>query len=85
MLNNNVGVFYYQQKDLEKAQKYFMQALKMQPAFAEAHRNLAVLYQDLGNNNEAQKYFTSYLELNPQTPEKTKIEDWLKSHKKAAP
>ena len=78
-------MFYFQQNNLEQAQKYFMQALTIQPAFAEAHRNLAVLFRDQGNPADAEKYFTSYLELNPQAPEKTKIEAWLKSDKKAAP
>ncbi len=47
------GIVAYQQKDYEKAMKYFQNTLLINPYYFRAHYNLGVIYQKLGRLSES--------------------------------
>lgn len=50
----------------DKARKYYFQALKVNPSYAEPHKELALLKEARGNLVIAARHLAKYLELNPQ-------------------
>ena len=65
---SKLGIFYYKQKDLDKATKYFNQLNELYPDLSQA-------YVDLGNTcsgdkvDEAIEYYTKAIWLDPQNAE----------------
>jgi len=51
---------------LSEAQASYVQALKVDPDYADAHYNLGVVLQDLGRMSEAGASYVRALKLNPQ-------------------
>ena len=66
---NNQGVALYQQRKYPQALKLYRQALKIDPAYSEAHFNLAVLYLVTTKYPKAITHFSQALKLNPHYAE----------------
>ena len=62
---NNVGVIYYNQKNIEIAEKYFLQSIELDNNYYTAIHNLAELYYNTGKNHAASQYYEKYISLNP--------------------
>ena len=64
----NLGLIYSKKKEYEKAKRYYVHALKLNPQFSDAHHNLAAL---LANNPNNQPYVYEELKkaitYNPKT------------------
>lgn len=63
--NNNAGVEYFRQGDINAAEKYFRRSLKIFPRYAEALNNLGVVFQRRGYITEAEKLYKSSVDSNP--------------------
>ncbi|HTY37455.1 MAG TPA: tetratricopeptide repeat protein, partial [Bacteroidota bacterium] len=64
--HNALGEFYlYQKADHVTAQKYFLDALRLDPDFVPSLNNLGILDMGAGKNQEAADYFLRVLKLNP--------------------
>ena len=64
-INNNVGNIYYNKKDLENAEKYYMIAASQKDIFAEPHFNLGTMLQSRGDIYGAIKLYEKAIEINP--------------------
>jgi len=60
-----LGLIYFEQNTLLKAEKLFLKAIELKPDFDEAHNNLANLFMHDGRLKEAIVSFNSALKLNP--------------------
>jgi tetratricopeptide (TPR) repeat protein len=60
----NLGVSYYQNKQLEEAQKRFEQVLQSNPQQLVALYNLATILRQQNKIEQSTKYFEDYLQLN---------------------
>ncbi|NIM91555.1 MAG: tetratricopeptide repeat protein [Candidatus Aminicenantes bacterium] len=67
---SNLGVAWYEKGDYEKAIKYYMKAVELNPDFFEAYNNLGVSYAKQGNYSQAIKCYkkATKKELNYATP-----------------
>ena len=63
---SELGIFYYKQKDLDKATKYFNQIIKVQPELSQAYVNLGCCCDKV---NEAIEYYTKAIWLDSQNAE----------------
>ncbi|MDP3792505.1 MAG: tetratricopeptide repeat protein [bacterium] len=64
-INNNVGNIYYNKKDLENAEKYYIIAASQEDIFAEPHFNLGTILQSRGDIYGAIKEYEKAIEINP--------------------
>lgn len=64
---NNVGVYYYNQKDIQKAEEHFLASIQANPRFLEAYRNLIILYVQTGRKDKAVELVSSGLKANPSS------------------
>jgi tetratricopeptide (TPR) repeat protein len=62
---NNAGVVFYHQGDLERAALRFEKALALAPEFVEAHNNLGLVETERGHAEEATRHFQKAIELDP--------------------
>ncbi|MEN8214250.1 MAG: tetratricopeptide repeat protein [Pseudomonadota bacterium] len=65
----NLGVMYADQKQLEKAEQAYRQAIRLAPEFIPARVNLANLYNRMGRNHDAEAQFREALDLAPDMGE----------------
>lgn len=63
---NNLGVTSFHNGDLELARDYFLQAVKLDDAFAECFNNLGLVFTELGEEDPATEAFSKAIELNPE-------------------
>jgi tetratricopeptide (TPR) repeat protein len=61
---NNLGVTSFHNGAFEMARDQFLQAVKMDPDFAEAYNNLGLAYTELDEEEKATEAFTKAVELN---------------------
>jgi len=64
----NLGVLYDEQGEYEKAEQLYLEALRINPNYVEAHYNLGVLYHQ-GRPEEAEKHYLEALRINPNDVE----------------
>ncbi len=64
-LRNRLGWALGQRRRWKEAQAQFAQAVRQDPAFADARLNLAVATQQLGDRRGALEHYRAYLSLNP--------------------
>ena len=64
-----LGRFYYNHGEIEKAMERFKLVLSLSPKHANSLYSLAVAYEAKGNPGEALKYYRQVLELNPGNKE----------------
>ncbi len=62
---NNAGVVFYHQGDLERAALRFEKALALAPEFVEAYNNLGLVETERGHAEEATHHFQKAIELDP--------------------
>lgn len=62
---NNAGVVFYHQGDLERAALRFEKALALAPEFVEAYNNLGLVETERGHAEEATRHFQRAIELDP--------------------
>ncbi len=62
---NNAGVVFYHQGDLERAALRFEKALALAPEFVEACNNLGLVETERGRAEEATRHFQRAIELDP--------------------
>lgn len=62
----NLGNFYYNTGNLDKAEEFYSRALRQDPLLHSIKVNLAYVYNQKGKFDEAEKLFLSYLESQPE-------------------
>jgi len=62
----NLGNYYYNTGDLDKAQEFFERALRQDPLLHSVKVNLAYVYNTQGKYEQAEKLFTNYLKYVPE-------------------
>jgi tetratricopeptide (TPR) repeat protein len=76
---NNIATISVDQRNFANAEKYLQNAIKVNPAFALAYKNLAILYETRLNNKAlAVEYYTKYLRIMPNAPDRGRIKSWLR-------
>jgi len=61
----NLGTFYFNRRDLEKAEECYRRALEAEPSYALAHFNLGNLFDERGEYGKALLHYTMALRLDP--------------------
>ena len=61
----NLGKAYYEKKDFAQAEKYYQEALKMEPGFVNALYGLGKTYLAMGKVQKAAEYFQLSVEAAP--------------------
>jgi tetratricopeptide (TPR) repeat protein len=64
----NLGMIYYRQGHLDKAEVSFKKAIKLEPYFPYAYINLADLYRAQGRDEEGEMVLRDALRHNPEAP-----------------
>jgi tetratricopeptide (TPR) repeat protein len=62
---NNLGAACLNAKAYDRAESYLKQAIEIQPAYAEAQKNLAVLYKEQKREEDAVAAYEIYIDLRP--------------------
>jgi tetratricopeptide (TPR) repeat protein len=68
--------------DLKAAEKFYREAARLDPKFAEPYRGLAELYGDSDEYEKAIEAWQAYLKLAPQARDRKKIERKIKTLKR---
>lgn len=77
-MHYNLGVFFSQQRNYDRAVKEFSRALDFNPNLANAHYNLGYLYSErLDRHDLALSHFNRFLSLNPTAKESEVIRSYL--------
>ncbi len=64
---NNLGSWYQQRGDLERAEQSYLRAVELKPRFAQAHDNLGIVYARRGDTAKAIESFRTALRLQPKS------------------
>ncbi len=64
---NKIGIAYHQMLQLEQARRFYEQAIKMNPKYAEALNNLGTVYYARKSYRRATSYYNRALKLTPQS------------------
>jgi Flp pilus assembly protein TadD len=62
----NMGVYFYNQREISKAIQAYQKVIQMDPAYIEAYNNLGIIYQELGDFENALRSYQKSVEINPQ-------------------
>lgn len=62
----NLGTIYFNQRNFQTAESYYLKALEADPEYALAHFNLGNLYDELGRREKAIEHYTDALKSNPR-------------------
>lgn len=65
---NNVGAYYYNLGDLQKAEEHFKAAIANNPRFLDAYRNLVIMYSKNGEKEKAVQLINQGLQYSPHSP-----------------
>ncbi len=76
---NNIATISVEQKNFSNAENYLKKAIKANPQFALAYKNLGILYETrLKNNALAIESYSKYLSLSPNAPDRGRIKSWIR-------
>lgn len=76
--HNNLGEVYRRMKETKKAEQAYINALEVNPKYADAHFNIGTFYDSvLRNPQKAALHYKRYLELKPTSPEAVQVGQWL--------
>jgi tetratricopeptide (TPR) repeat protein len=64
---NKIGIAYHQMTEMEQARRYYEQAIKANPRYAEAVNNLGTVYYAAKNYRKAVKQYERALKLAPKS------------------
>ncbi len=64
----DLGVYAYEEGELEKAKEYFLYALEIQPHYIPTYHYLGKTFLELGNLEEADHYLSVVKKMEPETP-----------------
>lgn len=79
-MHYNLGVFYVEQKNFERAAVEFEKAVEWRPDDAPSHYNLGLIYSEhLKDEEKAISNFQRYLDLQPEAPDRNYVEGLLKT------
>jgi len=79
-MHYNLGVFYVEQKNFERAAVEFEKAVEWRPEDAPSHYNLGLIYSEhLRNEEKAISNFQRYLDLQPEAKDRNYVEGLLKT------
>lgn len=67
-----------EERDQEKAQKDYQEALQHDPSYPEPYKGLGLIYYKLGEKEKAKSQFERYLSLAPEAKDKDYIQQYLK-------
>jgi len=67
-LHVNLGLVYYQRKQIAKAIRWYMKAVRLRPQSADDHNNLALAYARRKDLAQAVVHFEKSLAINPTNP-----------------
>ncbi len=67
-----IGIFYLKKKNYKAALSRFLEAIKTNPLYPPAHRQLGKVYEKLGKKEEALKAYKAHLESLPSSEEAEK-------------
>jgi Tfp pilus assembly protein PilF len=62
----NLGVQFYNQREISKAIQAYKKVIEMDPSYIEAYNNLGIIYQELGDFENALKAYQKSIEINSQ-------------------
>ena len=62
----NLGIQFYQQRELLKAIQAYQKVIELDPSHSEAYNNLGTLYQELGDLDRAFQAYQKSIEVNPR-------------------
>ena len=62
----NLGVSFYNQREIAQAIHAYQKVIEMDPNHIEAYNNLGVIYQEIGDSESALKIYQKTIEINPQ-------------------
>jgi len=65
---NSLGRIYHEKRDAEKAEKFFLEALRIDGLSYHVINNIAGFYREEGKNNKAIEYYLKAISLNPNNP-----------------
>ncbi len=65
LANNNIALFYYNDKKLDDAAFYYQKALEIRPAYAHARLDFANTLRELGDLEAAESQYKKAIEINP--------------------
>ncbi len=74
---NNLGYIYFQESDLRQAKKHYEQALKLDPDYVPAFRNMIDFNLRIQNKTEALSWVNRWLQVQSTNPEALKIRETL--------
>ena len=77
-MHYNLGVFFTENRKINRAVKEFERALDFNPNNAKVHYNLGYLYsQELKQHDEAMAHFKKFLEIEPGSKESEEIRNYM--------
>ena len=76
-----LGYSYDKLGEVEYAEKYYRDALSLDPDIPDALYNLGMLLRDQGRHKEAALYFDKYLSIKPDTPHAESIRDYVNTYR----
>ena len=62
----NLGIHFYQQKEILKAIQSYQKVMELDPNYVEAYNNLGIIYQEMGDLEKALEAYRKSIEINPR-------------------
>lgn len=86
MAKSRLGDFAFGASEAEKeeAEKYYREAIRLDPDYAAPHKGLAELYEDWERFEEAAAAYRDYLKTSPDAKDRNRIEKKIKTMKRKA-
>jgi superkiller protein 3 len=61
----NLGIHFYQQKEILKAIQAYQKVIELDPNYIEAYNNLGIIYQEMGDLEKALEAYQNSININP--------------------
>jgi Tfp pilus assembly protein PilF len=66
LIQFNLGVQFYQQREISKAIQAYRKVIESDPTYIEAYNNLGIIYQEIGDYNNALRAYQTSIGINPR-------------------